>query len=84
MFLVGPDWLFFTLATTLENEEEAAAEEEAYYQACLFQEQDSEQYQGKPSRCLLIHLSLYTMHDFTSEVLQNLVKQNYFWYGYYY
>ena len=74
--LVGTDCVSLILFTTLENEE-GITEEEAYFNSCLFQDQD--QYQGKPSKCLLIlHLSLSIMHVFTSEVLQKLSKQNYF------
>ena len=76
--LVASDCVSLILFTTLENEE-GITEEEAYFNSCLFQDQDQDQYQGKPSKCLLIlHLSLSIMHVFTSEVLQKLSKQNYF------
>ena len=76
--LVGADCVSLILFTTLENEE-GITEEEAYFNSCYFQEQEQDQYQGKPSKFLLkLHLSLSIMHVFTSEVLQKLSKQNYF------
>ena len=54
----------------LENEEGEFAEE-GYYNSCLFQDQGQDQYQGKPSKCLLLlYLSLSIMHVFTSEIFQ--------------
>ena len=76
--LVGTDCVSFILFTTLENEEGNIGEE-AYFNSCYFQEQDQDQYQGKPYKCLLIlYLSLSIMHVFTSEVLQKLSKQKLF------
>ena len=70
--LVGSECVSFILFTTLENEEGNIGEE-AYFHSCYFQEQDQDQYQGKPSKCLLLlYLSLSIMHVFTSEVLQKM------------
>ena len=70
--------MFPLLFTTLENEEGEFAEE-GYYNSCLFQDQGQDQYQGKPSQCLLLYyLSLSIMYVFTSEVLQNLVNKTIF------
>ena len=59
------------LFTTLENEEGEFAEE-GYYNSCLFQDQGQDQYQGKPSQCLLLYyLSLSIMHVLLLKVFQN-------------
>ena len=82
--LLGLECVLPLLFTTLENEEGEFAEE-GYYNSCLFQDQGQDQFQGKPSKCLLLlYLSLSIMHVFTSEVLPKLDYQNYFWCGYYY
>jgi hypothetical protein len=66
LVLIGGYFLF----ATLEPEEEAVAEE-AYCQACLFQGQDFDQYQGKLPMLATILTILYPA-CFTSEVLQKL------------
>ena len=76
--LDGSDCVSFISFTTLENEEGDIGEE-AYFHSCYFQEQNQDQYQGKPSWCLLLYyLSLSIMHVFTSAVLHNLVNKTIF------
>jgi hypothetical protein len=72
LVLIGGYFLF----ATLEHEEEAAAEE-VYCQACLFQGQDTDLYQGKlPNACYYTYH--YIMHDLLLKFYKNLEKQNYF------
>ena len=69
--LVGSEWVSFIFITTLENEEGDIGEE-AYYHSYLFQEENQDLYQGKPSQCLLLYyLSLSIMHVLLLKVFQN-------------
>ena len=63
--------VFHFYFTTLENEEGDIGEE-AYYHSCLFQEENQDLYEGKPSQCLLLYyLSLSIMNVLLLKVFQN-------------
>ena len=73
----GSECVPFTLFTTLENEEGSLVEE-AYFNSGSFQDQGQELYQGKPSQCLLLHLSLSIMHVLLLKFYKKLFKQKLF------
>ena len=67
----------------LENEEGETAEE-AYYQACLFQDQEQDQYQGKPSSMLAAMLLIHIYHALFNFWSFTKIEQKLFLLGYYY